>query len=441
MAVRLHIPYRSLAGGELRGRSHVQFDKILSSLGPPPAPPRACGTLDFNWANNQLSGPFSGTDPNELFIVGLDALASTRVIAFYSSDFGETWAPVDDVYPALGTIGAMEARQDASGKILVAVQERFAGRVSFSMFDTTSKTWAVLNSEVIFSTGAADWYVSVDRRQDGSIAVFYDADPEFVGLFYARIAYKTSSDDGVTWSPVGVGANIGIFGLPFNYNLHRVVGGRAANTFNFFFDNGGNNLFMQTDSPGSGGLGAVVTVLTVINGPQGHGGRPVVYNDGGTPKFAIPEQLGVPHALSAVILGDTDPPTNLGEHGWIGGGLNVYENQNALDFVDGSLSVVAEVRNGFAPGDIDWCFYQSGGPGGWTPTDNSLFIGPDLPLIGNFGHCSGRTWKIEDETYVGMVINIGPLGNQNGFQLAKASLLPVPSSHETIADWVAACTH
>jgi hypothetical protein len=439
MGVRLHIPYRSLAGAELRSRSHVQFDKILSSIAAPPPPPSACGLVSFNWANNQLSGPFLGVEQNELFVVGCDALAQQRVVVFYSADYGETWALKDDVFPTLANvIGSMEARQDSSGNILVATQERISGRVSFSIFDPSSKAWTVLNSEVIASTGATDWYVSVDRRKNGDIAVIYDASPEIIVLMtWARLAFKYSTNNGASWS---IENGIGHYGLPENDFLHRVIGGHAANTFTFVFTAGGNNLFYQPWSSGNV-LGSIGTALTVINGPglSGTAGRPVSYNDSGA-RLAIPEAL-VSFGTNVVIFSDTDPPVALG-FGPIGGSLNCYQGQTALDFVDGDgLTIVAEVRNGFAPPQLDWCFWQSGGPGAWSPADQSLFIGPDIPLVGNFGHASGKTWTIEGQAYVGVVINIGTMGNENGFQFARASLLPVPPAHETRADWIAACTH
>jgi hypothetical protein len=402
------------------------------------APAATCGVVSFKWAENSLVGPFwRSATPGTLFAVGRKSTDLTTLQMFQTTNFGDTWAVIDDTFPTLtNTISSFEARQSGSD-ILVATQEGTTGRVAYSRFSMTGPSWAKKNAEVLAtSTGAAGFCsVSIDKRLGGSIGVLYRADDE---SGKARIGYKETANDGTTWSSQ---YNVGRYGTGLNDSLARAVASVTYDAIHFFYsgiDFTFDSFFVQSLDSSNVLSTSTEWVAGITYADARHmAGRPVAYAN----TIALPFKNGGNGYVWVAVFTDANgalstpsSTTNLN------GTPDVVEDVGTcnypmacLDHVGGAISAV--VHNQTAGN----CFVlvQTGGQGSWTPAPTSGRIGPFLGSpFSAAQHGNGIVVDISGTLYAAVLI--GDTDTINMFQFTKVADLPSPD--QTIAEWLADCS-
>jgi hypothetical protein len=407
----------------------------------------ACGVVDFTWKANSLVGPFwRSVAPGTFFLVGVHDADNTQMRVFSSTNNGENWTAADDTFPALtNNIASFESRYDGDHSILIVTQEAVTGRVAYSRFDLDTSTWIVKNAQVAATGGVpsgtsgwfvSDFLVSIDRRDNGDVVVFYQTSETVSGSAYGRGAYRLSSDDGSTWtSEVKIG-EVGVI----NHNIvSRVVRGKSS-AAHFIFQSSAVPIYTQTLN-GSNSLGSLVNQAS--HSDMLWSGRPVAYVTGADHKVVVPwSWFG-----ALVIATFSDDGSAL-----TADSMTTQPNETpnvcealvdcnypmaTMDYVDGQQNVVAQLGTGV--GGNTWAFYQGGGPGSWTGSVANSRIGPMNPGGGRFGtqHCNGLVFTHSAILYAAAII--GHSSTVNMFQLEKISDLPSIDRDDTA--WLAACTH
>lgn len=415
--------------------------------------PFANSTEAVGWAHNSRIGPFYGSAPENVVIIGLDA-NRTKLRAMFSDDYGESWAAVDDTYPVQATVfGSFDCHQ-IGNNIHVATQltHTGSGKVAYSRFNMITREWdlqdvTVTASNTLEGFGHENTCVSITQRANGNIVIFYDKGPETVSAtLYARGAYKESTDSGVTW---GSAVNIGHTGQAINDVVGRVIADDVGR-LHFFFGN--------TNSPFFGHLyvqsvlvnNSLTSVSQWFEGgalSQVQTGRYVgdyaTWSEGGIFKMGIPLRL-LENAYFAVFHSSDSmtAPQTFGAVGsastFLGTSGGMYP-QLVARWLNGTIYLMG---NSFSNSVPTWLWVKSTTTPytTWAPSGfNHNQAGPvfDMAIPGQ--DFAGNFIMLNNEPYYAMYLNSGNAGLGHIYNIEPISALPTSDAY-TLSAWTVDCS-
>jgi hypothetical protein len=167
----------------------------------PPEPPIREGLSDIEWAYNLITGPWQGDDNLTWYGVFRRTDNDKRLTVRKTTDWGATWASMDDAgFTALTNQCWSADSYKRNDYIHVAVAEDSTGRISYHRFETVTDTWDIFDEEVTASTTAITPCVSICTTiptesyytsEDGKPVIYYTGDKITVsGTPYERGYYK-----------------------------------------------------------------------------------------------------------------------------------------------------------------------------------------------------------------------------------------------------------
>ena len=199
---------------------------------------------------NSRCGPFYNDVEGELFGVFVDPDNENVVRVWGTTDYGITWAVLDAAnQPSLDFDIVSFDCYAIDGVIHVATQET-NGRVAYHVFDMATKTWSIVDEQIVASCSSVGSYqcVSIECRYPaGEPVVYFQGDRELkTGQFWERGYY--SIKQGGAWSaPLCVTPDPGLYSenndlgwwsahaVSSSCYVNRVVAGRE-NRMHFFYE-------------------------------------------------------------------------------------------------------------------------------------------------------------------------------------------------------------
>lgn len=419
-------------------------------------PVEACGSFaNIDWAHNARVGPFLGPDVGTVLVIGRVPGDATSLFTWYSTQFGQAGSWLSVSGPTLGdNILSFDCHEHTDGdRIIVATQEAVgSGRVAYHCFSKVTKTWTVLDTEVVASVniqggggGMQGGNVSIVERANGNIGIMYDADIENVGgSDKYRYAYRESDDEGVTW---GAEMASGQAGSSTNYAAARVVA-YSNGKLRFFSGNDNTPFFghyyVQTLSALNtwGGITQWFEGGALSQVQQGRmAGDYCTFEDGGVTKVVIP--LRTLDELRYAIFVDSDTPsthTGLGSTCFIGTPDALYPQASAR-FAGAAVHIMAAT---FAANVPTWDYHkQASSPyTSYSPSGNADQAGPIFSILGEGipgqEHASIVATVGGVEYYIGLR-DSATAGFGTIFNWIRLDQLPTSAS-ETISVWGAECS-
>jgi hypothetical protein len=431
-----------------------------------PVPDEACGALtgdiEFVWEHNSRVGPFMGTERGEIFFIGRDPNDEKRLVVAKTTNFGEEWALVDDVFPVLtNNILSFDCHDKDTENgdldyILVGTQEAVgSGRVACHIFSKITSTWTLLDSQVVASAaimagGANDngGCVSMTVLANGNFGCMYDTDPEDVGgTDYFRYGFRISTDSGATWSAEEQEEQAGI---AWHFVCARAIAdndGRVQlGSGNSVSPGFGHYTFQTRRADGSY---SVVTV-TFEGGAlsQVQQGRCIgdycTWEEGGSTKIAVPgrtledARYAIFTSVDDMILEDVNQAVT--GTTFMASGTALYP-QTAMSFAGGLLHIMGNKFDNSVP---TWTWHKSIESPYMTPTPSGAEedqAGPIYSILGEGipeQELAAKVVEMDGETYFVTLRRSGTAGLGLVFNWIKTSLLPTSDAF-TIGEWSEAC--
>jgi hypothetical protein len=437
---------------DLHRLSQTEFKRFPagSALGPiVPPPDSACGVLSGALAGkftiNSRVGPFFLGLTGKVFGIFRDPNNTHRLIAVASADYGETWALADDTFPVLTNLIASHDAELQSGLIIVGVQEAVTGRTSYSAFDASTGLWSVQNEQIVATSPLAnspipgEAAVSICQRSSGQIAVAYmSSEVTITKGTPPRFETRFRLSPGVWSAPL----HTGDWGDVEDSHLNRLIAlddDEIRVTWTFNFSIVGSPLKNQIVSAANTlGPQATYKLYGALGGPVYAVGQYVVYHDGGQ-KTAIPiSNPDITHnARIAFFTGNSptvDFVASVANSPDITGGGGTENPSMGFFWVGGKLVAMA-LSLSLALDTNIW--FKTGGPSAFAPDNSDLRFGPMLPPSpGNTQEQNTAAFEFGTVTYIASFWNEG---THILYNLTRIDLLP--SAAETVAQFIARCTH
>jgi len=221
-----------------------KFKGIRRRLPPPTA---VAATLSGNIVINARVGPFAGTEEGELFAIFRNPSDDKKLKAWYTNDYGATWAATDDANAPSLANGISSFDCYKTGNLIYIATQESSGRVAYHVFSITTGTWLTVNDEVITTvSNGGSHCVSIEcRYPDLKPVIYFQGNKELIGGQYWHRGYYSILQSGSWSSPAMVTPDPGqysenLYGIwradavSSHCYIQRVVAGRE-NRMHFFW--------------------------------------------------------------------------------------------------------------------------------------------------------------------------------------------------------------
>lgn len=424
-------------------------------------PISACGvladTIELQWAHNSRVGPFAGSTDGEITFIGVDPNDAKALIAVQTTDYGETWAVVDDTFPTLtNDISSFDCHQ-VSDTIYVATQENSTGRVAYHEFDLATATWTSTDTQVVASvTNKLNGCVSITYLSSGDLGLMYETNQENVsGTNYARAGYRYSTNGGSTWSSEVALGNVA---EAINNNPGRVVADNAGRV-QAFMGNADNTDFFGHYYVQSIRADHSLSTTTMWAGGSALAQIQSVFPMGDYCTYEVSGTTNIVYVCRMLFTGryaifessdNMSGPTNPTDvrDGQIGSCFNglggsTYEASYPMISTRHDGTDLHFMVNSFSNSVPTWTYHKSAAspyePGDLTPSGDADQAGPNFTTDIPAQELASTILTYGGTQYVATLRNSGNVGIGLVFNLIRLEDLPTDSGY-TIEDWEADCS-